>query len=267
MATAYIWNGFADYDEIKTYGGMTFRFPFQQVTAIPDWGYKELDHDKSTASEGDEGQRVYKIWTMPGKRIAEEITMSQANRERGIIEIQGKRTGKMIVVPAGVTWEGSVNMVEVPEVEPTRSEKEEAAQLALAFRKRMIEEYFQSKRERISGGKGRIFPSGIVKTFMEELNIEDIDDVMKHQKTGGMDAETLIALVREIRRGDELNGAALREAIDSVRKAGKVQLSKAKPKPSGLGEYKAAYDAAIAAGASPEEAKAAAQQTREEVNV
>ena len=54
-------------------------------------------------------------------------------------------------------------------------EKKKAEQLSNEYKKLLVEEYFQSKRERMSGGHGRMTPLGMTKVFMDELNVADID--------------------------------------------------------------------------------------------
>lgn len=273
VSTAYVYNGFGGYDERNgvrgfalTYAGLEFFFPFEQVTIIPDWTFRELDHDKSTPDGEGEGELVYKTFVVNGRRVAEELLMTQVpvrNRDKGLIEIQGKPTGRMATVTSGSDLYGQTLTAEVQEKEATKAEREQAAKLSLDFKKQLIQEYFQSKRERMAGGKGRIFPHGIVKVFMDELQVEDIDDVSRHMKvTGGLDPATITALVEAIYKGQEINGARLQEAVETVRKAGKAQLTRGKGRNTGMAEYREAYDAAIEEGKTPEEARELAEAAR-----
>ena len=151
---------------------------------------------------------------------------------------------------------GEILTTEIREVEATQAEKDRAAALALDYKKSVIQEYFQSKRERMAGGKGQLFPRGLVKVYMDELGVEDIDDVSRHQKNaGGFDPEILRVILEESRKGQQITSAEILRAVESVRKAGKVQLAPGKPKSAGLAEYKQAYDAAIAEGKTAEEAR------------
>lgn len=276
MATAYIYNGFGRYEERDGVRGITLNWarlpwflPFEQVTTIPDWTLREVDWNASTP-DGDEpeGRLVYKTFVIPGKRVAEELIMTQVpykNRDLGIIEIVGKPTGNIISVPSGCMLDGSPMFSEVREVEVTSSERKEAEALALDFKKRLINAYFQSKRERMAGGKGQLFPIGSVKLFMDELNVEDIDDVSRHQRaTAGVDPALISAIIEAVMKGQEINGARLLEAVETVRKKGQAQLTNSKHGRRSIGadEYREAYDDAIADGKTPEEAKELAELAR-----
>lgn len=266
MSTAYIYNGFGHYEKKNgvegltlTYGGVPFFLAYKQVTPIPDWTFREVDHDKTSPDGEGEGVLTYKSFSVNGKRVCEELLMTQIptkNSDKGIIEVEGKQTGRFLSIASGYTAEGQALTAEVREVVATKSEESKAEILALEYKKHVIQEYFQSKRERMAGGKGQLFPIGHIKVFMDELDIEDIDDVMKHQRTsGGMDPETLKVILEFASKGREVTAAAIEEAVAKVRKAGKAQLAPGKGRSQGLDAYKEAYDSAIEEGRTPEEAK------------
>jgi hypothetical protein len=252
MATGRIYNGFGQYEERKgekgitlRYGGVEFWLPYQKVTAIPNYTFYYVDHDKSTPEHDEKGELVYQIYVVPGQRIVEELTMTQIpvpNKMKGIMAVEGKTTGRIVQVPAGRDSDGHPVFAEVAEVDATNAEKTEAERRAHDFKHQVIQEYFQSKRERMTGGKGRLNPEGMVRVFMDELNVADLDDVTTHQKqTGGIDIELIKVLVEEMRKGSEVNAQTLKEAIESVRKAGKAQF-KSRPKSLNLAEHARQFD-------------------------
>ena len=71
----------------------------------------------------------------------------------------------------------------MPEISSgTEGEKQDAEARALEYKNQVVQEYFQSKRERMAGGKGRLVADSTVKTYMKELNIVDIDDFTRLQQ-------------------------------------------------------------------------------------
>ncbi len=257
MSTGYIYNGFGGYDErngIKgtalSYGGVEFFLPFQEVTAIPNWVFREVDHDKSTPHGDSKGELVYQNVTVNGGRIVEELLDKQIpipNKQMGILSIKGKPTGKTLEVPAGCDADGNKVTAEIQEKEATKSEIEEATRLSKIYREEVVKDYFQSKREAMSGGKGRRKPDDRIRLYMEELDLQDIDDVSAHAKSpNGVTPELIAAIIEAVGRNQVVTKQALDEAVESVRKAGKAQLSpNTNGKRSlGLAEKKAQWDAA-----------------------
>lgn len=223
------------------YGGNPWWFPYGKVTPIPNFALCEVDHDKSTPEKGLSGRVIYKNEFLSGEAIAHELTETQVpftNAAKGIQVIQGKSTGKELTVFAGISAEAAnsrINDVRDPitpimatviEREATKPEIERAEAAALAYKKQMIADYFDSKRQRMTGGQGKHTPDKITRVYMDELNVEDMDDVTAHQKAqGGMTPEALSALVKAIYEGQEINGATLLQAVETVRKKGKATLS------------------------------------------
>jgi hypothetical protein len=272
MATGYIYNGFGGYHEkdgikgISTrYAGIEFFLPFGEVTTIPDWTFREVDHAASTANEGDESVLTYKTFTVPGARVVEEITATQlpyTNQQKGIIPVTGTRTGTLIHCKAGISIDGDQLSVEVREIEPTKAEVAEAEKNSLSYRSAIVQEYLQSKRERIAGGNGRLTPQGIVRTFMDELDVKDIDDISNLKKGGGMDIDVIRLIIEEMKKASEVTAASVEKAIATVRAGNGPQPAKARPLPRNLSARKDAYDAAIAEGKTPEEAKEIAEEAQ-----
>lgn len=194
MSYAAIYNGFGQYETtpegqkgIKLgYAGMEFWLPFQKVTYIPDFTLREVDHDATSAANGaEEGFLTYKTFIVSGNRIAEELLETQIpfkNSDKGIILIvpePAKRKNSYVPVLAGYTDLGQKMMTEVQEVEPSQFDIAEAERRASAFKQDVVQHYFQAKRERMAGGQGPIVPTGLIKVFMDELGIKDIDDVSR----------------------------------------------------------------------------------------
>lgn len=255
MSTAYIYNGFGQYEErdgkkgiALQYAGVDFFLPYQTVTVIPNFMLREVDHDKSTPQGDSVGELIYQSIMVPGERVAEELLMKQIpvrNHDMGIIQIKGKATGKTIEAFSGFSTEGAPIFFEVLEKVPTPTELFEAEDLCKRYKEARIQDYFQSKRERMTGGHGRLHPDPQTRTFMEELGIDDLDDISAHaQKQSGLSIEDALKLIEKVREGDEVNGAALLDAVKTVRKTGKAQLAQGKPKSLGLAERKAAFNAA-----------------------
>ena len=191
----------------------------------------ELDHDASTPALGQRGELRYKNVIVQGDRIVEELVrrgIPVAPHEMGIVPIKGKATGEVIRVKAGMTADDKPEQIwaDVAEVEPTKGEREAATTLALHSKHKMIGEYFQSKRERMNGGSGKQSPDARTRAYMEELNVEDIDDVTSHQKsTGGLSPEIIRTIMEVARESSEINGAKLLEAVETVRRRGGSQFS------------------------------------------
>jgi len=196
--TGYIYNGFGKYEDRKKEKGITLRYagvefwlPFGKVTPIPDFHFREVDHAGTAEAweAGDDEALIYRTLRIPGDRIVEEFTEAQnvggaepvKNSQRGIIAIKptpkNQIFDKTLKAPAGSDENGTQLYEEVRVVTATPEEIQIAETLALEFKKLIIETYFDSKRERMSGGQGRIRATGLEKTFMEELNVSDIDQV------------------------------------------------------------------------------------------
>jgi len=261
LATGFIYNAFGKYEDREgekgitlNYAGVGFWLPYQRVTAIPNWNFREVDHDRSTPQGDSVGELVYMNVIINGQRVVEELCMKQVpvpNHDMGIIPIEGKTTGKMVMVPAGVTAEGVALTVEVAEREPTRPEKEKAENLCRAYKEKVVADYLQSKRERMSGGQGRVYPDARTRMYMEEMGIEDLDDVTAHAKNSGLNPDLLALILKEVGKA---NSEAIAEnivtAVETIRKAQKAQLSpnaKHGKRSLGLAEEKARREAELAA--------------------
>lgn len=257
MATGYIFNGFGKYDERDgelgiwlPYAGTQFWFPYQKVTPIPAYAFREVDHAKTTPEKGEIlSSAIYRNEFVDGKRIAEELTLKQipvSNHDKGIQIIEGKPTGNSVVVFAGCSADsGAPIMAEVLEKVATKAEMDRAEASSIAYKRLVISEFFDSKRQRMTGGQGRNTPGDVTRLYMEELNVEDVDDVTAHQKSTGMSPEVVRTIMEESRKAQEINGATLLQAVETVRKQGKAQLkTKGEGKRSlGLAERKAAFEA------------------------
>lgn len=197
MSTAAIYNGFGQYETNETgakgisltYGGVPFWFPFQEITYIPDYTMREVDHAASTADNEAESFLTYKTFRVSGLRIAEELLETQIpvkNSEKGMVLLDlatgRKRGNDYQKVLAGVSEDGSYLFADIQEITPTADEKAKADTLAKSYKERTVQEYFQSKRERMAGGHGQVFPTGLVKIFMDELGLKDIDDISRQQQ-------------------------------------------------------------------------------------
>lgn len=216
MSTVAIFNGYGQYEQNEhgqkgitlSHGGVPFWFPFDKVSYIPDWTMREVDHDASTANGEEEGVLTYKTFRLDGRRVAEELLETQIpfkNSYKGIILISNekeKRKNSYVEVPAGVSDDGQRLTAEVQEIEPTQYEIAEAHRRAREFKEETIQLYFQGKRERLAGGFGPIFPTGLIKVYMKELGVKDIDDVTRQLETAaatpGLSIEQLLLLVKEI---------------------------------------------------------------------
>ncbi len=263
MSNAYIYNGFGHYETrdgeegmYLPYAGMQFWLPYQKVTPITNFALREVDHDKTTPERGEIATHVtYKNEFVDGKRLAEELTTKQVpitNHDKGIQIIEGKPTGNSVVIFGGCSADnGAPIMVEVLEKVATKAEIERAEQASLEYKHLVIAEFFESKRNRATGGQGRNTPDKITRIYMEELNVEDNDDVTAHQKAaGGIDYEMVRVIIEETRKAAAVNAVSLHEAVESVRKKGKAQLSSnqvgARRKSLNLAQKKAERDAAAA---------------------
>lgn len=202
MSTVAIYNGFGKYetrDNEKginlSYAGVNFWFPYKKITYIPDYTFREVDHDKSTPLPGEEGILTYRSFRTSGERVAEELLEVQIpvpNKDKGIIKIDtSKRTGKFLNVYAGMTEDGAKQTAEVAECTVSESEVGYAERLARSYKEGVIAAYFQSKRERMAGGQGRLTPEGLVRVFMEELGVKDIDS-LPTQNNGNSNLEQLL---------------------------------------------------------------------------
>ena len=196
MSTAYVLNGYGCYETKDNergitlrYAGVNFWFPYDKVTAIPDWTFREVDHNKSASDGESESVLTYFTHTVNGKRVAEELLMTQIpdrNVDMGFKiysekETKDRRTQKSTNIPCGVDIDGHTLEAEVREVFPTHADWAEVHKMAEEFKMRKIQDYFDSKRQRMTGGPGQLHPTGILKTYMQELGIKDLDDVGKFQ--------------------------------------------------------------------------------------
>ena len=210
MSTGYLYNAYGKYETAESgelgitlsFAGVGFWLPFEKVTPIPNYNFREVDHDKSTPSGGQVGALVYMNVRVPGDKIVDTLANGQipySNSFRGIQTVTGKRTGKMLPICEGRDAEtGAALMTEVPEVVQTSDEAFEAEKAALEYKQRIVADYFQSKRERMLGSPGKSHPDKLTRTFMDELGVEDIDDVSAHAKKAGIDPEALRVLIQEL---------------------------------------------------------------------
>ncbi len=260
MATAYIYNGFGQYEQRNGelgitlfYAGVPFWLAFEKVTPIPNFTLREVDHDKTTPQGDVAGELVYQNVIVNGLRVAEELCDKQVPvsfKECGCRAITGKPTGNTVVVVAGWDSEGSVLTAEVPERAATETEKSECANAAKQYKERIIGDYFQSKRERMTGGHGRLHPDAQTRRYMEELNIEDIDDPTARQKGGSLGPDSLKAIVRAAMEGaGEVNAEMIAEIIQELRHPKLVKLpnDEEQARRKAFGERMAAAKAAKAA--------------------
>ena len=239
MATAYIFQGFGSYEEndkgekglTVSFAGVPFWLPYQKVTAIPNWTFREVDHDKSTPQSGQVAVLTYQNTIVNGDVIANQIVergIPDSGKDMGILRIEGKPTGRTIVVAAGCTADGDVLTAEVAEREATKVEVERAAKAADSYKRKIVADYLQSKRQKMSGGNGKSQPTGLERTFMDELGMEDVDDVTAHAKNSGMNPDFIKNLVSEIlAANNEGMGEAIVQAVKTVRASTKAQLGPA----------------------------------------
>jgi hypothetical protein len=234
MSTGYVYNGFGQYEKnaagekgiTLVYAGNQFWLPYKKVTPLPDFTLREVDHDKSTPPAGEEGFLQYKEVRVSGGRLLEELTETQIpvkNRELGIIPVlvhPDKFTGQMVNVYVGASEVGQLMFDDVRELRASEEEVETADVLANEYKARRVQEYFQSKRERIGGGKGQLFPSGLIKNFMTELGVEDIDAVvMKPQgatPTAGLTIQDVMALFKELQAVQPQQAAMTPEQVAAI---------------------------------------------------
>jgi hypothetical protein len=199
MATGYIYNGFEDIT--LKYAGVEFFFPFNKVTPIPDTSFREVNQRET--SENDNGALVFTTFIVKGTRICEELVSRPGSRasEMGIVIIEGVPTGEDVIVHAGLEEEAvgpnpnnpgiphtailcpidesmcCKTHVEVKERKFTHIEQQSALRTAKQYKETVVKEYLQSKRERMSGGNGRLIPDPTTRRYMDELKVQDIDDV------------------------------------------------------------------------------------------
>ncbi len=261
MSTVYVYNAFSPYDERNglygtalSFSGTEFFFPFQQVTVIPNWTFRLLDHDKSTPQQGDKGETIYQTVIIPGHILANELLERQvpfSNKQKGLLPITGKATGKSVEMFSGCDGEGSHITTEINEKTATPSEVAAAEALAKRYKETVVQDYFQSKRQRMAGGNGQLHPDAQTRLYMDELGLEDLDDVSAHTKAaqGGLTPELLKTIIDSVNAGNQVNAESLREAIATIRRAGnEPQVAKARPRSLGLAENAAKYDEKQKAG-------------------
>lgn len=198
MSTVAIYNGFGGYEKYEVapgvvkkgvllhHGGVPFFFPFEEVTYIPDFTMREVDHNASTADKEEESILTYKTFPISGQRIAEELLETQVpypNSSRGFLVVEPDRSKygpEHKTILSGFTEDGRKLFTEVQEIVPSETDVATAKRLARIYKEQMVQDYFQSKRERMAGGHGQIFPTGMIRVYMEELGVKDIDDVSRH---------------------------------------------------------------------------------------
>lgn len=247
MSTAAVYNGYGQYEQTEfgekgitlSHGGVPFWFPFEKVTYLPDYTLREVDHDKSTANGEEEGVLTYRTVRLDGRRLAEELLEIQIptkNREKGLVPItitKDNRKNSYVEVCAGVSEEGLVLTTEVQEVVPSEMEIAEARRLAKQYKEEVIQLYFQSKRERMAGGHGQLFPTGLIRVYMNELGVQDIDDVSRMISTAaqspGMSPEVLLQLVKDIMTAAQAQAAAAPQTAPAVA----PQANPVRPQPQG----------------------------------
>ncbi len=255
MSTVYVYNAFGPYDErtgkygtALSFSGTEFFFPYQEVTVIPNWTFRLLDHDKSTPQQGDKGETIYQTTIIPGHVLANELLERQvpySNKTKGLLPITGKATGKSVEMFSGCDGEGNHITTEINEKTATPAEVASAEALAKRYKETVVQDYFQSKRQRMAGGNGQLHPDPQTRLYMDELGLEDLDDVSAHTKAaqGGLTPEMVKAIIEATSKSNKVNTEALREAIATIRRAGnEPQVAKGKPKSLGLAENAAKYD-------------------------
>jgi hypothetical protein len=201
MATVAVYNGFGQYEKrgrelgiTLTYAGVEFWFPYKQVTYIPDWTFREVDHKETAGQDGDtEAFLTYKTWSCKGERVVEELLDKQEpipNGKKGIIRLANPapKGGNPISVFCGIEENGDIVTADIFEVVPSEADVTTAERMAYNYKEQIIQEYFASKRERLSGGHGQLVPRGFVKKFMEELNVKDIDALPSQQSNSKLEA-------------------------------------------------------------------------------
>jgi hypothetical protein len=244
MSTVAVYNGFGQYESNNngekgitlSHGGVAFWFPFEKVTYLPDFTMREVDHRESSSDGDEESVLTYKTFRISGNRLAEEMLATQVpypNSEKGIIIIssdRSKRKDSYVKVRAGFSDEGVVLTTEIQEVEASEFEIAESKRLAREYKEQIVQLYFQAKRERLAGGHGPIFPTGLIKVFMRELNIKDIDDVTRQLETAaatpGMSNEQLALLIQSIitaAKGDSTPAVAAPKVVQAPEDAEKFK--------------------------------------------
>lgn len=280
MSTAYVYNalksvspdgtyetrenpltGETEFGVTLKYAGMDWWFPYQKVTPIPNYTLCEPDHEKNTPTKGvivDE--TAYRNWPVSGDFIATFLTNGESmladrtvtNAQRGIQIIEGKPTGNSLRIFAGLNADlvgphsgtRAFIFTDVPEKVATPSEIAKAEKACEEYKMQVIKDYFASKRNRMTGGQGKNSPDNVTRVYMDELNIQDIDDPLAHVRaSGGLTPEAIQALVAAIYKGQEIKGADLERAVETVNKRQKATLVRKKPRPLNLAANKAAYDA------------------------
>ena len=231
MSTVAIYNGFGGYETkdgkqgvTLTHGGVPFWFPYEGVCYIPDYTMREVDHDKSSADKEEESVLTYKTFILKGERIAEELLETQIphpNSAKGfaivIPSAADRQAQKYITIPSGYTEEGSALTTDVMVVTPSDNVKAVAKQKAEEYKTEIVKAYYQSKRERMSGGHGQLFPVGSVKRFMDELGLKDIDDVAAKNAASGSDLAELIKLLVPALQGQTPKDNDLANVVASLK--------------------------------------------------
>lgn len=213
MSTAYIYNSYDRGGVILKYAGVSFYFPYGETVAIPDWTFREVDENQSAGGAlTGAAPLVYKDVLVNGMRVAQELTMKGDFmwQERGVIIVEGTSTGKRIFVHAGTTSYAAPEVVQpcpidgspcwklhvdIAERKATKAEMAAAEAKAFSYKTQMINAYFQSKRERMTGGRGHLMPDTLTRAFMEELGVEDIDDVATHKRPAAIDPELIATAI------------------------------------------------------------------------
>jgi len=253
---AYIYNAFGQYESRNDepgialpYAGLEFWLPFEKTTPIPNYTFRELDHDRSTPQLDSPGELVYQNVIVPGGRVAEELVNKQipvSYSAMGVMIVQGKPVfddqgqTKIISLLAGHTAEGLPIYVDTVVKEATKSEVTLANKNAKLYKEQMVQEYFQSKRSRMMGGQGRHIPDARIRLYLEELGLTDIDDVAA-RKSSGLDSAMLTQIITAITSAsDERLAEVLKSLSPNAKHAKRSQ---------GLAEHAAEWDAKqVAAG-------------------
>lgn len=191
MSTVAVYNGFGKYEQSNEgqkgmtilFGGEPFWFPYDEVTYLPDYTKREVNHREMTSDDGF-GSLQYMTFRVTGEQLAAAMLDSQVptpNREKGMIVLQNdakKRKNNYLQVFSGMDEPGNKIFTEVQEIAPSEFEINEAHAKARAYKEAEIQQYFQGKRERMMGGFGHpAFPTGLIREYMHELGISDVDDI------------------------------------------------------------------------------------------
>jgi hypothetical protein len=218
MSTIAVFNGFGKYEQTQDgqkgitlkFGGVPFWLPYDKITYFPDYTMREVDQDKSSPGGQVQGELVYHTFRVSGDTIVDillENGDTHKNSDKGIIVIpsEGHRKDSYIKVSSGYEIDGRPIFESIQEIVPTALEIQEAHRLADIYKQTVVQEYLQSKRERINGGVGQTTPSGLTRVYMDELGIKDLDDVSKSLEQSGANGLTLEILQEAVKALQALN--------------------------------------------------------------